>query len=172
MTSLVLAFEVVDSGVPGEAHQFKHSTTCRMATPTLLENKMPLLKSSSAFLTRVPCSSRQASFPGKPSPCLPHYRRALGYYVASALCPACWHSRTPRPGSSGFRVPCLCSCEVIAILSQPAIRRANKESVPDTGQTYPDSRLTILVRVYQSVSLFGGNDASDTGFFRRHRSQG
>ena len=51
MTGLVLAFEVVDSGRPGEVHQFKHSTTCRMATPTMLENKMPLLKSSSAFLT-------------------------------------------------------------------------------------------------------------------------
>ena len=50
MTGLVLAFEVVDSGYPGEAHQFKHSTTCRVATPTVLENKKPLLEPSSAFL--------------------------------------------------------------------------------------------------------------------------
>ena len=51
MTCLVLACEGVDLGSPIEAHQLKHSTTCRMATPTVLENKMPLLKSSSAFLT-------------------------------------------------------------------------------------------------------------------------
>ena len=51
VTGLVLGFEVVESGRPGEAHQFKHSTTCRMATPTVLENKMPLLEPSSAFLT-------------------------------------------------------------------------------------------------------------------------
>ncbi len=51
MTCSALAFEVVDLGLPIEAHQLKHSTTCRMATPTVLENKMPLLKSSSAFLT-------------------------------------------------------------------------------------------------------------------------
>ncbi len=50
MTYLVLAYEVVDLGCPIEAHQFKHSTTCCMATSTLLENKMPLLKPSSAFL--------------------------------------------------------------------------------------------------------------------------
>ena len=51
MTGPVLAFEVVESGHPGEAHQPKHSTTCCVATPTVLENKMPLLKPSSAFLT-------------------------------------------------------------------------------------------------------------------------
>ncbi len=67
---------------------------------------------------------------------------AFGYYAASALCPACWHSRTPC-GSSGFRVPCLCSYEVKVILSLPAIRRANHESVPDTGQMYPDCRITF-----------------------------
>ena len=50
MTFLVLAFEVVDLGYPIEAHQPEHSTTCCMATPTVLENKMPLLKLSSAFL--------------------------------------------------------------------------------------------------------------------------
>ena len=41
MTNLVLAFEVGDLGYPIEAHQFKHSTTCCMATPTMLENKKP-----------------------------------------------------------------------------------------------------------------------------------
>jgi hypothetical protein len=51
VTGPVLAFEVVESGRPGEAHQPKHSTTCWMATPTMLENKMPLLRPSSAFLT-------------------------------------------------------------------------------------------------------------------------
>jgi len=50
VTGLVLAFEGVDSGCPVEVHQLKHSTTCRVATPTVLENKMPLLKPSSAFL--------------------------------------------------------------------------------------------------------------------------
>ena len=50
MTGLVLAFEVVESGCPREAHQPEHSTTCCMAPPTMLENKMPLLKPSSAFL--------------------------------------------------------------------------------------------------------------------------
>jgi hypothetical protein len=50
MTCLVLACEVVDLGCPIEAHQFEHSTTCYMATPTVLENKMPLLKPSFAFL--------------------------------------------------------------------------------------------------------------------------
>ena len=50
MTGLVLAFEGVESGCPGEAHQPKHSTTCCVTTPTVLENKMSLLKPSSAFL--------------------------------------------------------------------------------------------------------------------------
>jgi hypothetical protein len=50
MTCLALAYEVVDLGYPIEAHQPKHSTTRCVATPTLLENKMPLLKPSSAFL--------------------------------------------------------------------------------------------------------------------------
>ncbi len=50
MTCLVLAFEVVDLGYLIEAHQPEHSITCCMATPTVLENKMPLLKLSSAFL--------------------------------------------------------------------------------------------------------------------------
>ncbi len=51
MTGLVLAFEVVNWGCPGEAHQPKHSTTRCVAPPTLLGNKMPLLEPSSAFLT-------------------------------------------------------------------------------------------------------------------------
>lgn len=37
-------------GFPFEVHQLKHSATCCMATPTMLENKKPLLQSSSAFL--------------------------------------------------------------------------------------------------------------------------
>src|SRR5438105_578165 len=51
MTCPILAFEVVDLGCPSEEHQFEHGTTRYMATPTLLENKMPLLQPSSAFLT-------------------------------------------------------------------------------------------------------------------------
>ncbi len=51
MTCPVLAFVVVDLGYPSEAHQFEHGTTRRVATPTLLENKMPLLGPSSALLT-------------------------------------------------------------------------------------------------------------------------
>ncbi|GHO80116.1 hypothetical protein KSD_78870 [Ktedonobacter sp. SOSP1-85] len=51
MTYSALAYEVVDLGCPREAHQFEHSTTCCMASPTLLENMMPLLQPSSAFLT-------------------------------------------------------------------------------------------------------------------------
>lgn len=50
MTCPVLAFEAVDLGDPSEAHQLKRSTTCYMASPTVLENKMPLLQPSSAFL--------------------------------------------------------------------------------------------------------------------------
>jgi hypothetical protein len=50
VTCPALALEVVDLGYSIEAHQLKHSTTCCMASPTLLENKMPLLKPSSAFL--------------------------------------------------------------------------------------------------------------------------
>jgi hypothetical protein len=59
---------------------------------------MSLLQLSSAFLTSslVPLVKRLS--PPKPSPCLSHYSRALGYYVAAALCPACWHSRTPLLG--------------------------------------------------------------------------
>ncbi len=34
-----------------ETHQFEHGTTRRVTTPTVLENKMSLLKPSSAFLT-------------------------------------------------------------------------------------------------------------------------
>src|SRR2546428_13549369 len=98
MTCPILAFEVVDLGCPSEEHQFEHGTTRYMATPTLLENKMPLLQPSSAFLTPsiVPLVKRLS--PSRPSPCPRHYSMAFGYYAASALCPACWHSRTPLPG--------------------------------------------------------------------------
>jgi hypothetical protein len=41
VTGLVLAFEVGESGCPGDAHQPEHSTTCYIATSTVLENKMP-----------------------------------------------------------------------------------------------------------------------------------
>src|SRR5258708_24126322 len=34
-------------------------------------------------------------FPGGPSPCTPHYRASFGYYAASAILPARWHSRVP-----------------------------------------------------------------------------
>ena len=44
------------------------------------------------------------AFPGGPSPCLGHYSLAFGYYAASALYSARWHSRGLRR-SSGFRVP-------------------------------------------------------------------
>ncbi len=65
MTFVVLAFEVVDLGDPIEAHQPEHSTTCCMATPTVLENKMPLLKLSSAFLNTslVPLVKRLSLVP-------------------------------------------------------------------------------------------------------------
>jgi hypothetical protein len=33
------------------------------------------------------------SEPGSPSPCPPRYRKAFGYYAASALSPAGWHFR-------------------------------------------------------------------------------
>jgi hypothetical protein len=42
---------VVDLGCPREAYQFEHGTTRRVTPPTMLENKMPLLRPSSAFLT-------------------------------------------------------------------------------------------------------------------------
>ncbi len=50
MTCSVLAFEVVDEDCSFEAHQFERGTTRCMATPTVLENKKPLLQLSSAFL--------------------------------------------------------------------------------------------------------------------------
>ena len=65
MTSLVLAFEVVDLGCPSEAHQFEHGTTRYMASSTVLENKMPLLQPSSAFLNTsiVPLVKRLSLVP-------------------------------------------------------------------------------------------------------------
>ncbi len=133
-------------------------TRCHYSNRHLLSSIHPLFLSSSVF-------------PWCPSPCPPHYRMAFDYYDTSALCPACWHARTPF-GRSGVRVPCLWPSEVVVILSLPSIRRANVGRVPDTRWTYLGSRGTILVRVSQSVSLFEGDDASNKGFSRQHRSQG
>ncbi len=44
------------------------------------------------------------TYPDGPSPCPRHYSAAFGYDAASALCPACWHARTPC-GYCGCRVP-------------------------------------------------------------------
>jgi hypothetical protein len=83
----------VDDTVHPRAHQSEHSTTCRMESPAMPENKAPLLFPSSAF----PGSLVHPLFvwisPGGPSPCLSHYRKAFGYYAASACSPARWHSR-------------------------------------------------------------------------------
>jgi hypothetical protein len=43
-------------------------------------------------------SAASLLLPGGPSPCLPHYRIAFGYYAASVLLSARWHSRVCRPG--------------------------------------------------------------------------
>ncbi len=50
MTFSALAFEVVDSGYPVEAHQSEHSTTRCTESPAMPENKAPLLLPSFAFL--------------------------------------------------------------------------------------------------------------------------
>ncbi len=131
-------------------------TRCHYSNRHLLSSIHPLFLSSSVF-------------PWCPSPCPSHYRMAFDYCDTSALCPACWHSRTPF-GLGGVRVPCLCSSEVIVTLSLPSIRRANTGKVPDTGWTYPDGRLTILVRVCQSVSLLKGDDASNKVCIGRARA--
>ncbi len=115
--------------------------------------------------------SLKVPFPGGPSPCPSHYRKALGYYAASALLSTKLAFSLPF-GSGGSGVPCLCSYEVIVIFSLPSIRRANNGKALDTQRRYPDGRSTILVRVSQPVSLFEGDDASNKGFSRQRRSQG
>jgi hypothetical protein len=57
------------------------------------------------FPVSTPPSSYLPIFPGGPSSCPFHYRRAFGYYAAAALCPARWHFRVPIFGSSSCRVP-------------------------------------------------------------------
>ena len=69
--------------------------------------------------------------PWRPSPCPDHYNQALGYYAASALCPACWYSRTPE-GQGGVRVPQFRKemlSQPVAAHSTPKVQRSN----PDTA---------------------------------------
>ena len=78
-------------------------TRCHYSDRHLLSSLPPLFLSSSVF-------------PWCPSPCPPHYKMAFDYYDTSALCLACWHSRTPF-GLGGVRVPCLSPYEVVAVRS-------------------------------------------------------
>ena len=70
--------------------------------------KVPRYAGEQGLLTpgafRFQWSTSVGDFPGSPSSCPSHYRRAFGYYAASALCPARWHVRVPV-GSSSCRVP-------------------------------------------------------------------
>jgi hypothetical protein len=70
--------------------------------------KVPRSAEEQGLLTpgafRFQWSTSVGDFPGSPSSCPSHYRRAFGYYAASALCPARWHVRVPC-GSSSCRVP-------------------------------------------------------------------
>jgi len=89
VTCLVLAFEVVDLGYPSEAHQAEARHNPLRGTLTVLENKMPLLQPSSAFLIssivpRVKCLSL-ADLHRVPAMTAWH----LADLAASALCPAC-----------------------------------------------------------------------------------
>jgi hypothetical protein len=56
---------------------------------------LPRLSLSSAFLNTSIVPRVKRLSPSEPSPCPSHYSKALGYYVASALFPARWHSRVP-----------------------------------------------------------------------------
>jgi hypothetical protein len=62
----------------------------------VLEIRPHFFLPSFAFTGRVHFSPLQVPFPGRPSPCLCHYSRALGYYAASALSSTRWHSRVPK----------------------------------------------------------------------------
>jgi len=68
------------------------------------------------FLWFIHFFSLEVPFPGEPSPCLSHCRKAFDYYVASALLSTKLAYSLPF-GSGGSGVPCLCSYEVIVILS-------------------------------------------------------
>src|SRR5258708_8885986 len=70
----------------------------------MLENKMSLLQPSSAFLTHIPCSSRQVSFPGKPSPSLPPLRESVRLLRCRPLSPVLAFSH-PVAGQGVIRVP-------------------------------------------------------------------
>ncbi len=68
----------------------ERGTTRRMGTPLCWRTR-------THYSRRFPISrsTQIGSTSFGPSPCPFHYRTALGYYTAFALCPACWHSRTP-----------------------------------------------------------------------------
>src|SRR5258708_16769426 len=110
ITYPVLAFEAEDLGHPSEACQFEHGITRRLTTPLCWRTRCHysnrhLLSSRTSLVPLVKCLSlanlHQVS---------PHYGRALGYYVA-ALCPPCWHSRTPLLVKELSEFPSsLCTC--------------------------------------------------------------
>src|SRR5215469_4123640 len=63
--------------------------------------------------------------PGGPSPCLPHYRAAFGYYAASDILPARWHCRVPGTSPLGHKrrrtshIPHVQTTEPVAACSTP-----------------------------------------------------
>jgi hypothetical protein len=89
VTSQVLVFEAGDLGYPSKAHQAEARHNPSHDNPHYAGEQDVITSTVICFPHFIPYSSRQASFPGKPSPCLSHYSRALGYYAASALYPAC-----------------------------------------------------------------------------------
>jgi hypothetical protein len=170
MTCLVLASEGVDSGFPVEAHQLKHSTTCCVATPTLLENKMPLLEPSSAFpntsiVPLVKCLSLanlHHVFPitGKyaittsPPPSVPR---------AGILAPRCRVKRSQSSPVPCEHVQAIGSCLLYAgwVMRYPSL--ICEQQGTSTVPFGPSVSAVSLVQVY---------DASNAGFSRQHRPQG
>ena len=106
----------MDSGCPGEAHQAEAQHNLLRSIPHYAGEQDATTPTVICFPHCIHSSSRQASFPGEPSPCLSHYRKAFDYYVASALLSTKLAFSLPF-GVGGSGVPCLCSYEVIVTLS-------------------------------------------------------
>ena len=157
-------------GYPIEAHQLKHSATCCMATPTLLENKMPLLKPSSAFLNAsiIPLVKRLSLAN------LHHVFPITGEHWATTLPPP----SVPRAGILAPRdrvkryqsspvprghVLAIRSCLLYAGCSMRYPSLMCKQQGTDTIPFGSSVSAVSLVQVY---------DASHTGFSRQRRSQG
>ena len=98
-------------GAPVEAqHNLLHGV------PRYAGEQGTITPSVICFLWFIHFFSLEVPFPGGPSPCPSHYRKALDYYAASALLSTKLAFSLPF-GSGGSGVPCLSPSEVIVILS-------------------------------------------------------